>query len=239
MMTVSPPESAALLPDGIVFFAYDLGGWGGYYVGFFTSAQNFNQALAEFKLDHGKDIEEDEAEWYLQRPDVCVVRGGVVSTLERFTRENFPNVDIDSWSVPQREISRLQKKQMLRVQHLQRTFAVNDFRTLRKRKRKHDTDDCDVDSEAEEDFNSAKDQVVFLEAVDRVWPLLEESDKKVSQRPGDEARESAVFLLLDNGLVGLATSNCELQIPKGSTCYYLTVMNKFVSCESKKYISVS
>jgi hypothetical protein len=94
-----------------------------------------------------------------------------------------------------------------------------------------------VDSEADEDevgrdFNEAKDQAAFLQAVARVWPLLEVRDDGVGDVP-------AVFLLLDNGLVGLATSTCESQIPKGSTCYCLTVMNKFVSCESKEYISVS
>lgn len=228
-----------VLPDGVVFFAYDLGGWGGYYVGFFTSPDSLERALAEFKVKCGNDDEEDEegGEWYLQSPDVCVVREGVVSTLERFTRDNFPDVDTESWSVPQREILRLQKKQALRAEHLQRTFVVNDVRGSRKRKRQSEGDVDVDDSEADEDevgrdFNEAKDQAAFLQAVARVWPLLEVSDSRAGDVP-------AVFLLLDNGLVGLATSNCEAQIPQGSTCYCLTVMDKFVSCESKKYISVS
>jgi hypothetical protein len=188
-MAVALPH---VLPDGVVFFAYDLGGWGGYYVGFFTSADSLEYELAEFKVKHGVDTGEEGAEWYLQSPEVCVVRDGVVSTLERFTRDNFPDVDTESWSLPQREIAGLQKKLALRSEHLLRTFAVNEVRPLRKRKRERE-EDIDV---------------------------------------------PAVFLLLDNGLVGLATSTCESQIPKGSTCYCLTVMNTFVSCESGKYISV-
>jgi hypothetical protein len=83
---------AHVLPDGVVFFVYDLGGWGGYYVGFFTSADSLERELAEFKVKHGVD---------------CVVRGGTVSTLERFTRDNFPDVvfDIDSWSASARDLA--------------------------------------------------------------------------------------------------------------------------------------
>jgi hypothetical protein len=213
---------------------------GGYYVGFFTSAESLNQGLAGLKRSY---VYGEDDVWYLQSPDVCVVRGGVVSTLEKFTRDNFPDADIDSWSVHQREISRLQKKQAVRSELLQRTFAVDAVQCFsRKRKREaddetkdersdEDEDEEEAEDEVETDLNEAKEQSDFVAALARVWPLLEGSDANARTLP------STLFLLLDNGLV---TSDCGSQIPQGPVCYCLTAMNKFISCESEKeYIPVS
>jgi len=89
------------LPNGVIIFAHDRScGWGGYCVGYFTNKQALDAELA-------KDEGEDEDHWLLQCPEVYVVRADVVTRLEAFVSEG---VRVSTWSIPQRQIDRLERK---------------------------------------------------------------------------------------------------------------------------------
>lgn len=236
------------LPNGVIIFAHDRScGWGGYCVGYFTNQQALDAELA-------KDEHDDH--WLLQCPEVYVVRANVVTRLEAFVSEG---VCLSTWSIPQRQIDRLERKATrLQLQaserrlRLARAVAVNDLKHARKRKAcelesrsesERDSDDEDEDEDG--DVNDAEQQAALLETLTRVWAELGRAPVPQDSVPQDCIQQDVpdwVFLLIaDHALVGLITIGHDQPIPRDEDIgvWCLKVMNKFACCENEKeYVQV-
>lgn len=212
----SLPSDTLTLADGLLVFAYDKGCWGGYHVGYFTSAEDLDRELKRADDQHS----------FLESPAVYVMIQAMVVTLERFVQENFPDLDVAKWSVPQRKLLKLEQQTAKLASDMNRLVQVN--RPV-SRKRKRPDDEKNAEDEEEDDWNDEQGQAALLAAIALVWTQLTPAT--------DSDVPEALFLQVDKGLTGVVTCDCAEKIP-GDGWWCLRATNKFVSCESEEFMEV-